>query len=279
MRRRFRGLALLAALMLGGCSVLGFVYDRADWLLLREIERYLDLRPEQRAATAEALARRHAEHRREQLPAIAQSLRELAGALAVPLGAEDWARWLDQAEALLNRSLEGLPEAAAPLVATLDDAQVEGFWERLQEVREQRADEREARSSPRERAKSVERALRRWIGSLTPAQQEAVRSWAALRDPGLEDPAYESHLRQREQALRRLLADRRDPDFAARLVTFLDEDTVPATTRQRWEDERIAFVELLASISASLSDAQRERAQERLRRYARQIESLAQSDR
>lgn len=279
MRRRSRGLALVAALMLSGCSVLGMVYDRADWLLLREIERYLDLRPEQRAATAEALARRHAEHRREQLPAIAQSLRELAEALAVPLSAEDWVGRLDQAEALLNRSLEGLPEAAAPLVATLDDAQLEGFWKRLHEAREQRAEAREERSSPRARAKSVERALRRWTGPLTSVQRDQVRTWAALRDPGQEDPAYEAHLRQREQSLRRLLADRRDPDFAARLVTFLDEDTVPATTRQRWEDERIAFVELLASISASLSDAQRERAQERLRRYARQIESLAQSDR
>lgn len=274
MSRSAAGLVLIAALLISGCSVLGFVYNRADHFALREIERYLPLRPEQREATAAALAELHARHRREQLPLIAAALRRFADAVAQPLSVEDWEGWLQQLEALINDSLAPLPAQAAPLIATLDDAQLQDFWDRLAKEREQRRDQRET-LSPGKRAKAVERSLRRWIGRLSPAQQARISAWAEARGPAEEDPAYRAHLAERERALRGLLASRREADFAARLSAFIESDTVPASTRQRWQTEREAMLGLLSSLSAGLSPRQRERAQARLRAYAEVIETLA----
>lgn len=269
-----RVMVVLLSLGLGGCSVLEFVYNRADRFALREIERYLDLQPAQRDATAAALAALHAEHRREQLPVIATDLRTFAEALAVPLSAADWEVWVRRLETRINDSLAPLPARAAPLIALLEDAQLEAFWRRLAEAREERRAEREARS-PGERAKAVERSLRRWIGRLRPEQRSAVRRWAEARGEGVEDAAYAAYLAERERALRALLERRRAPDFAERLQAFIEDDRVPASSRARWQAEREAFLGLLADLSAGLTPAQRERGQSRLRAYAEQVETLA----
>ena len=64
--------------LLAGCSMARFLYDQADWLVLREMDSYLDLREEQREHAAGLLAVSLSRHRSEQLPQVASVLQDAA---------------------------------------------------------------------------------------------------------------------------------------------------------------------------------------------------------
>lgn len=281
-----RILTILVTLMalgaMGGCAT-SLVYDRADRLANRWVGGYLELQPAQQQVLDEGLLELHQWHRREQLPLYADWLRGVAARLAS--GAAFSPEELRVLGTEMGEFWRALADAAMPMMANigadLDDDQAAAL---LESLREERATELEAVARRDEawrqqrRARSMERFLRRWTGSLMAAQRTAIADWSRQLEP-----SHSAWLDNRAGWLDELeasLAHR--PDATALRVAAEPLFVTPAS---RWPPEYAALVErntarttaFLAEFLAGLEDPQRARAISRIERLATQLEQLARA--
>lgn len=273
-------LAVLATV--SGCAT-GFLYDRADRLANRWVEGYVDLEPGQRAELRAGLADLHRWHREAQLPRYADWLRDAAARLGED--ASFTPGELESRGAVLGEFWREIGTTALPLLTTLgaslDDQQVEALLADLREelARERLAAERRTETwHQQRRARSMERVLRRFAGSLSREQRAAVASWAA----GLE-PTRALFFDNRAgwvDELEVALAQRDDPATLERAAAalFLEPN-------RRWPPDYEAAVghntartlDFLASFLDSLDDRQRARVVSRLEQLADEFEQLGRA--
>jgi hypothetical protein len=269
----------LCALLLAACSMPRLAYNQADWLLLREMDRYLDLRAEQREQAAAALAVHLEQHRREQLPDFARAFREVALRVRRRLDEED-ARWLiDRGVTLLETSARDLLPPLSQTLSDLDAAQRAHLRERLAE-RNDRFRKRHAlgRSWEERLERAVGRTVERiefWTGPLSEEQVALVRDLrAAMPDTA---PRWLAYTRAQQA---RLLAMLEAGVPAAEVERFLrgwwlrQEDMPPALSAMRdWHLDSLRG--LMVRMSASLDSMQREHLLDRLESFAEDATSLA----
>ena len=279
MKRTGRLAAALAAIaLLASCSATKLAYNRLDWLVAWEVGKYVDLEGPGKVRFKEGFASLWHWHRSTQLAAYAADLRELAGAVGGTLTREQIEEFRLRAAAHGERLVDEALPAAAGVLAALSDAQVEGLLRKLARQRAEEADE-DAERTPEETrklyARNAVRGLKRWFGSASEAQAALVREWAASRR---DDPAlWQRYGEQWGQALERTLAARAEPDFEARLRAVLDDPELPDrdAVRELTAHNRDRYLDLLAALSPTLSDAQRRHLQERLLDLAEDFEDLA----
>lgn len=277
--RRLAAALCACTLLLSACSMPKLVYGQADWLLLRQVDRYLDLDDTQSTRLSDAIVVAMRRHRSEELPAIADTLRTFAANARDGLEHTDVRAGIEHARALALRSAE---LGVAPLSAALADLaprQRAHLAERFEE-RNERYRERHALDAPREQR--LERRVQRtvaliedWTGPLLPEQQALVRE---IRD-GMSDSA--SHWLAYTQARQRALLALLDTGAAAHDIatllrdSWLSQQDLPAalaTNRARQID---ALVELLVRLDATLDSTQRAHLVGRLEDYARAADTLA----
>jgi hypothetical protein len=177
MLTRLRYLLLLLAMVLAGCSSLTLGYNQLPRLLGWWIDGYFDLDRAQRRELDAGLALLQDWHRREELPQwqaiLQQAERSLAGGVseAELMGLEA------QLNASLQRTLARTAPVAGPWLASLRPAQWQHLRERrrerLQEWRDEQADDEDGS----ERAEGLVTALERWLGRL---ERPLVRRAEAL---------------------------------------------------------------------------------------------------
>jgi hypothetical protein len=110
------GLALLAALAVGGCSVMRIGYSQAPMLTYWWIDGYVDVNDAQRPPLREAIDRWFDWHRRTELPRYAALLVRAQKEVMEPrLTTEQLCGWRDEAQRRLDAALD----EAAPVIATL----------------------------------------------------------------------------------------------------------------------------------------------------------------
>lgn len=276
---------LVALVVLGattGCAT-SLIYDRADRLANRWVGGYLELAPAQQQVLDEGLLELHQWHRREQLPLYAAWLRGVAARLEDgepfspdelrALGSETGAFW------------RALADAAMPMMADigagLDDDQVTVLLATLREERESELEaftRRDASWHQQRRARSMERFLRRWTGSLTAAQRAAIADWSRQLEPS--QAAWLDNRAGWLDELEASLAYR--PDAGALRVAAQPLFVEPAS---RWPPEYAGLVArntdrttaFLGEFLARLEDQQRARAISRIERLAAQLEQLARA--
>jgi len=273
-------LALAALGVTSGCAT-SFLYDRADRLANRWAGGYLELEPGQQALLDQRLAELHLWHRREQLPVYADWLRHAAARLenGAPLSRADM-RDLGADLGVLWRELGG---AAVPLLAELGahlaDEQVDGLLETLRAEHDkqlQAAARRPDGWHQQRRARSMERFLRRWTGSLTAGQRASLHQWAADLEPS-HAASFENRAGWIE-ALASALEQRADTELLVAAA-----ETLFVTPTSRWSPEYEALVErnaakttaFLVDFLNGLEDRQRQRAIARLDALAEQFEQLS----
>lgn len=282
-RRVFATLAiLLLAGGLTGCAT-SFLYNRADGFAERWITGYLELDPAQQQELAEGLEGLHRWHRREELPRYSEWLRELSARLAddTPPDEAELRAWGD-ALADFWSSLAG---EAMPLLtglgAGLDDGQVDGLAAALRDEQEQQLEaalRRDHDWHAQRRARSMERFLRRWTGSLSNGQRAGLRAWAASLEP-THEVGFENRLGWIEE-LEAALAQRDQPD-----VLLAAAETLILDPSSRWSPEYRAMVErnaertkaFMLDFLGRLEPRQRDRAIVRLQRLADEFDALARA--
>ena len=273
-----RGLvALLALVGLAGCSFTGVVYNRADWLVQREVNQYLPLTDEQTDALRAAVVDWQRWHRRDALPQWQADTLALAVALQSPFNEAQILNWGSKIEGHALAALDQTLVRLVPLMATLEDEQIEAFWVSFDEAREARRDDRGMDADAIfDRA---DKLMRRWAGRPDAPQRELTRAWAQQRAKrwvaGGETQAAQEEAERREQ-INTLLTRREVPDALDQWRALLGVESSPRDIDSLEADEQ-ALVSLLAELTASLSPRQRDRLTSRLRRYAAQFGKLAEA--
>jgi hypothetical protein len=214
-------------------------------------------------------------HRGTQLAAYAADLRELAAAVDDPLTREQVEGYRQRANAHGERLVEEALPGAAGVLAALSDAQVARLLRKLAEQRAEEDAERTPEETRKLYARNAVRGLKRWLGSASDEQTALVREWAASRrdDPEL----WRRYGEQWAAAFERTLAARAEPEFETRLRAVLDDPDLPDrdAVRELSAHNRDRYIDLLAALSPTLSDAQRRHLQKRLLGLAEDFEDLA----
>jgi hypothetical protein len=255
-------------------------YQQTDWLLLRELDNYLDLRDEQQEHLARVIETQLARHRVEQLPAIAQALEEASARAQRGMDEED-VRWsLLRGRELLASSAALLIPSAASTLADLDVGQRKHLAAYLDEQINEYAERYSTELSNDERwQRSTERTVRRierWTGTLSEKQVALVHDVSRSMPDVVAD--WISYTQSRRSELLALL------DSGAKAAVFED------LLRKRWllhnampvqlariRAQRIeARIAMIARIDRSLDSVQREHLVNRLQDLARDVRALLQ---
>ncbi|MCP5152781.1 MAG: hypothetical protein H6983_01355 [Ectothiorhodospiraceae bacterium] len=281
--RRARVLrAALLGIVLGaiaGCSAVGLAYDNADWLVLRRVDRLVDLDPPQRERLAAALAMRLDRHRREELPAVLAALDRLRGDAADGLTAAEIDNAHDAGRALYERTARAVIGDVVPVLATLGPDQVDVLASELARSNGEYREEHLGASSERAEARRdrwVGR-LEDWVGDLDDAQLALVdAALARIPDRAADWLAY------REAMGRRLLAALREGASAQTLEAILvrwwvDVGEDGSDFAARRESAIVGWKSLVASLDGTLDDAQRAHLLGRIDDYRRAVRGLMQS--
>lgn len=281
--RRFRGrwragVAVILATLLAGCTA-RFVYNQLDWLTVWYLNGFFSLDKAQEEQLREIVDRNLEWHRTTQLPRYAALCRQLDAELGEGLGADYFEARFDDMQLLWVDFMTQIAPDAAVFLRTLDAEQRAELRENFAESNRELADEYSGRSPEvrqRKRDRAVIKNLQRLTGRLNAEQKDLVRAHTARFHDLTEDWLVR---RQRWQEVFLGLLDEAPQarEFEARLVTllampdYLDE---PDYRRRVEENKRISF-EMLADLTASLSDKQLAEFRRRLGNYARDFEILA----
>lgn len=253
---------LLAALLLGACSLVDFAYHQLDWLMLRQVEAVVDLRGDQRARLRRDIDALLAWHCETQVPryvaflgALEQDFRR--GDMTAGRVAEHAATLEGYWYTVLDKSANGLGQ----LLGSLAPYQVEQLERALRRRNDETAQAIRAaagRDSSGEYAKLAEGQIRRWIGPLSERQQRLIGDWSRSFEPlgnlGLD------YRRSLHRSLHRLILDHRgDPAaLTMKLKGFIDgiKTDPPARYAGRVDANKARSIEMITQVIAVMDAEQ-----------------------
>lgn len=269
-------LSMALALLLGGCSSFGLVYNRLDLLAGLQLRSFVSLDERQDAVWRTSFDRAWRWHRSTQLPRYAAHLRELAAGVDRPLDAPGLAAVQERIRLDSLRLGEELVRESAPLVASFSDAQVADFLEEMDE-RVAKTRRRQFKLSDEDWVEQrYEDALDRWedwVGAATATQEARLRMWAQSLLPlrsRSPDPTYEAFRRDLEA----LVAERSRADFAPRLEKLVLTEPPETPRLAAW---RAAQQALLLDLHRDATPTQRAHLRKRLLAMAAEMEELART--
>lgn len=282
-RVKHRGLAL--AILLAGCSLLAacsgakVVYGQLDVLLPWYLRDYIDLDTGQRGQLQHSIDSLLAWHRESEVARYAAFFGELAAEATEPFAPGRLQAARLELDSFWDDIARQAAPAAATLLGTLSDAQVDELFQRIAREDRKVAKETLGRSDTERierREKALRRQLERWVGRLDEDQRAMVAACAVELRADAEG-WLASRVAWRE-ALRQAFADRHTPTrFAPQLERlFADGESFwDPQYRERFEADRERVLRLLADVDRSLSPVQRSKMRERLERWALDLESIA----
>jgi len=270
-----RRLAWLLLVLVAGCGVLRFAYNNADVFLRWQLGRYLDVHGEQSEELDARIGSFVAWHRANALPQYAKLLGEAAQRLERGLSQEDLVWGYDSVQAQI---LEGVRVGAgeiADLLDRLSAEQAEHLERRFAEDNRKfardhlKGSEEERR---RRRAKRNVDRLEEWFGELNEAQTERVRRYSE-RAPFTD--AYRDRERKRLQS--ELLQIIRAREARVRLADWAvkwEQRREPAHARAA-RAQRAEYFAMLLDLEKTLTPAQRQSAERRLRELIADFQRLS----
>ena len=268
-------LALAAAALLAGCSMVRLAYDNAELYVKYRAGHYLDLKGAQDHELAQRIDSFFAWHRSEALPDYARVAGEAAKRVGKGLSREDLVWGYDSLVAHARHSLRAAAERVAPLLDDLTPEQVaymeKGFAEDNRRYAKEhlRGSEQERRGR---RAKRVQERLEDWVGNLSQAQVERIGRYSQ-RAPLVDEWRDRDRKRLQAEVLEMVRARVAQQRLAERLVHW-ERGRDPAHAKAS-EAAREELYALLLDLDRSMTPQQRALAQETFGRYAQDFALLA----
>ena len=272
-------LLLAAASVFAGCSATRMAYDNFGLMSRFMLGRYVDLDSAQTDALKPHIATFHHWHRATELPAYAAVLRSASQRAAKGITAEDVGWGIASFRAHLRTFTARAAVEVAPVLVTLDAAQVAEIEHTFAKNNEKYAREYLASDDTRRRRAQLKRAVARFsefTGDLSD-EQEALIARFLLNHERRAVLRFEDYRRWQRDAIA-LVRQHRDPQELGRRLAdtfvrpelrrseeFLRED-------RRWEED---FAQLVVELDRSMSPRQRERVVKRLRDYAEDAVALS----
>jgi hypothetical protein len=272
-------LCVLLLVALIGCSRTEIAYRNADWLVARWAAGLLDPETAQASAWEGVLERAMQTHQRDLLPGVVTLLQSAEAAAQDGLDRHELTCWADLLEQAYQAHARWALAPAVEVLADISPGQVEHL---AAELRERNRDYREDyldEDLERRRQQRLERYTDRiqgWTGDLSDEQLRLLRQ-AVSAMPDLSGPwlAYREERQQELLALLRAQADR------ATLEDYLDAwwvrlDERPDTLVRDADRLRLASLELVLRLDATLSAAQRASFTGRLAELREALQSLTE---
>jgi hypothetical protein len=277
----FRNLliTLSALLALSGCTAVQFTYNNANSLIRYMAWDYVELDDSQSDQLRERVARLHAWHRANELPAYAAFLEDARGRVSKGAARSD----VEWAIAALRKTYRGMAaraaQEAAPILVTLRPEQIESLERRLAKDDAKFVREWLSGSAARRERRATERTLERfedWTGDLTGPQRERIEQFVRAH-PRIQEVRLEDRRRWQKQAVAYLREYRKPDELGPRLAKLFSEpdaarDADYARETRSWESD---LADLLVDIDRSLSAEQRDRVLRRMARYRDDFRALS----
>lgn len=273
---------ILFSAALPGCSMARLSYNHSDWLLLRKIDAYLDLSTEQTTTTWQHLSQRLEAHRRDELPAYLDYLRQTRSMVADGLSPRE-AEWIvAQGRTLAETTLARTVPAIVVPLSDLSQGQIRHLEKHFEKVNRNFRRKYLPPSDAERFRRSVQRTSRRvehWTGLLSDDQRRRVvelrRAFPEIKGDWLSYNISKQ---------RRLLALLKDGASAQTLTDFLMDWWVALEGRgpsleQKMDETLDGLTRLTVGVDASLQSSQRRFLLWRLDNYIALIEELIEARR
>ena len=267
--------AIVASVLLCGCTAMRMAYDNADTFLRWRLTSYLDVHGEDSDQLDDAIDAFLGWHRAEALPRYAGIADDAATRLARGLSREDLVWGYDSLIAQARESLRVAAAKLAPLLDRLDEEQIRHMESRFAEDNRKFAREYLRGSEKERRQKRAERNIERmeeWVGRLSEEQVQRVEQYSERA------PLFDQHRdRERKRLQAELLpvvraheAQKRLPELAANWDRGRDAEYRTANAALLQE-----YYAMVLDIDRMLSPQQRAKAVARMRAFAEDFSALA----
>jgi Family of unknown function (DUF6279) len=218
-------LIVLIVILLSGCGP-RFYYNQLDWLVPFYLSDYISLNSDQKTVLKDRLRKQIAWHCRTQLAKYSATLRALSDDISNVDHSIDTVQANDyylEFKGYWTSLIRQVAPDIAEILRSATDAQIQELFDNLdkrgEEIRAEYID-----ISPEElvkhREEHMNKALRRWLSTPTPEQEQAVAAWSKKLKPlGSDWLIYRDKIQ--EEAMH-LLKQRKDlPDFERRFTEIL----------------------------------------------------------
>ena len=194
-------------MILSGCSLPRLAYNKVDWLVLQQLDSYLDLTDLQESRIGEALAAAHRRHRQSVLARFADAFADAAARAQRGITETDARDFMDTARTLLALSLDEILPPVSNALVSLSPEQRVHLTKRLAERNEEYAERHWLERSRTERLeRRAERTVSRiedWTGPLSEEQVALVHTHRNdMPDSGAD---WLSHQQSQQRALMALI--------------------------------------------------------------------------
>ncbi len=274
--------ALLLAGGLAACSAVRIAYNSLPEVSYWWLDSYVDFEAAQTPRVRDALTQLLAWHRQDELPKLAELLRQTRALAADDVTAAQACELADAIRARLLAVAEHTAPSGAELVASLSDAQLAHIERKHARVNADYAKAWLDLSREDQQEKRYEQFLDRsedFYGRLDPEQRELLRQQAAasMFDPREVDANRRRHQQEVLALLRRLQGGRLPAaeaqgairDYARRFAQ------PPAPMRERLRAQQEETCRDVAELHNRTSPGQRQKAQQRLQAYENDVRQLA----
>ncbi len=276
-----RIIGALLLVFLGGCSAVKIGYNNAPTLAYWWLDGYVDFNDAQAVQVRDSLAALQAWHRRNELPAYAELLRQAQRLASGPVTPQQVCDVSDQIRARVQRLGEQAAEGMSRMVPTLQPAQLRHmalqFDKHNQTWREEWLDGTPAELAARRLKKAVERA-ESFYGRLEEPQLRILRQSLAQSsfDARL---AWRERLRRQQdmlQVFREHGNDDRAAHVKAEILALQQRNLSSPDLAYRAQFERMVLdsCRTLAALHNSASAAQRRELLQTLQDYETDVRTL-----
>lgn len=252
---------LAMAVAMTACSAAKLGYLNADWLLVRQVDRYLDLDSEQRDWLQDRIESHIEWHRRDELPRIDAMLSSMRERVESGITAEDVGWMLDESRHRYRALARRLLPDVVVVLHGLDDEQIDHLE---RELREDMEDDDGRRDSD-----DAVRRVERLTGRLDRNQRAQIRALFARES---EEEADDGWRQRRAERSAMFVAALRNRVPAAELTRMLEAWWIGPDEPD--PDRRADQVRVTLAINEILNDRQRSRVARTLEDYRLDVVSL-----
>src|SRR5690606_7301056 len=175
-------LTVLLLLFLCGCSATRLGYQNADWFLKRGLSDYIDFNDTQTQYLDKSLTQLMEWHCQTQLPRYIHWLERVEQtATTSPVSRNEVSHRVNELRDFLQDIAFQITPPTTALLSQLSDRQITQLSDRIttrQLALEKKHLTPSLEKQAEQRAKRLEKRLKRWLGPLTTEQRERIRAWS-----------------------------------------------------------------------------------------------------
>lgn len=264
-------------LILGACSRSDIMFTFADNVIVSKTDDFFDLSRQQKKELQQHLDTDLERIRKESLPDIAKSLREIEAHTRQEKIEPQWvAEKFDEFQNKSKSLAFEFQNTAVKLSLSLQPEQYDHLAKEMnREIRKTEDDNKELEDSQKKNFKRYQRGLEMWIGGLSKEQKEKIKDFIA-KHPF----PWKLQNANREFVLNQFLESKKDPEKLKAFVSLFFEDyeavRLPAYKEAVDANKKAFRAFLVETFWPSLNETQKKNLSENLIARAEELEKLSQ---